>query len=90
VTTDTEAGQGNKQKLIDELIDLQPGDPIKYGLLNRIAQYDIDHEIHSYYSDSIGFIEGWRIGKLGEIVVEKKGADIMVRKTQHIEKELRP
>jgi len=75
--------------LKERLLSFEAGDPISYGVLKEIEQSDINVEPVSYYHDSVGFVEGWRIGKTGEIVVSTMcGSDPIVRKTDHLEDEL--
>lgn len=78
-----------KQQLEERLLELEAGDYISYGLLEELEKSeDLQVEVVNYYSDSAGFLEGWRIGKKGEIVVDGLSHDIMVRKAQHIEEEV--
>lgn len=74
--------------LEQRLLDLEPGDPISYKLLEEIENSKIEVETISIYTDSVGFIEEWRIGNVGSVVVDALNGDPMVRKTQHIEDEL--
>lgn len=75
-----------KTELHDKLVSLEAGDPVSYKLLERLEKSDLDVEVHSYYSDSTGFLEGWRIEDYGEIVVNcLESGEPIVRKTQHIE-----
>jgi hypothetical protein len=58
-------------------------------ILEEIEKSEVFVEVHSYYCDSTGFIEGWRIGKKGEIVVNTLDySEPIVRKTQHVEDEV--
>lgn len=78
-----------KTELKDKLISLEAGDPVSYGLLEEIEKSEVSVEVHSYYLDSAGFIEGWRIGDNGEIVVNNLDySELIVRKTQHVEDEV--
>jgi hypothetical protein len=76
--------------LKERLLSFEAGDPVSYNLLEEIEQTeDLTVEIVSYYHDSVGFVEGWRIGKTGEIVVSTMcGSDPIVRTTDHLEDEL--
>jgi len=78
-----------KQQLEERLLELEAGDYISYELLEELEKSEnLEVEVANYYSDSAGFLEGWRIGKRGEIVVDGLSHDIMVRKAQHIEEEV--
>jgi hypothetical protein len=78
-----------KTELRDKLVSLEAGDPVSYEILEEIEKSDTDVEVCSYYTDSAGFIEGWRIGKKGEIVVNTLDySEPIVRKTQHVEDEV--
>lgn len=78
-----------KTELRDKLVSLEAGDPVSYEILEEIENSDTTVEVHSYYSDSTGFIEGWRIGKKGEIVVNcLHSGEPIVRKAQHVEDEV--
>jgi len=77
--------------LKERILGFEAGDPISYNLLEEIEKAtDLSLEIVNYYHDSVGFVEGWRIGETGEIVVSTMcGSDPIVRKTDHLEDELK-
>jgi len=78
-----------KQQLEERLLELEAGDYMSYELLDKLEKSEnLVVEVVNYYQDSTGFLEGWRIGKRGEIVVDGLNHDIMVRKAQHIEEEV--
>jgi len=75
--------------LQQQLIDLEAGDYISYKLLEKIEKSSITVETKSIYTDSVGFLEEWRIEETGSIVVDALNGEPMVRKTQHIKKEVK-
>ena len=73
----------------EKLLNLESGDYIDYNqLIKQLEQLETTHEIKSLYHDSVGFLESWRIGEYGEIVIDAMNGEPMIRKTQNIEKEL--
>jgi hypothetical protein len=76
--------------LKERLLSFEAGDPISYSVLEEIEQDEnLNVETVNYYHDSVGFVEGWRIGKNGEIVVSTMcGSNPIVRTTDHLEDEL--
>lgn len=74
--------------LKEKLVNLEPGDPISYKVREKLEQSNLLTGVEVYYQDSVGYIEGWRIGQTGEIVIDALNGSPMVRKSQHIEDEL--
>ena len=76
--------------LKDELLGLEPGDYIPYSdLFDEIDESDIDIETKGIYHDSTGFLEEWRIGEYGSIIIDAMNGDPMIRKTQNLKRELK-
>ena len=76
--------------LKDELLGLESGDYIPYGdLFDEIDESDIPIETKGIYHDSVGFLEEWRIGEYGSIIIDSMNGDPMIRKTQNLKRELK-
>ena len=79
-----------KMTLKDELLGLESGDYIPYGdLFDEIDESDIPIETKGIYHDSVGFLEEWRIGEYGSIIIDSMNGDPMIRKTQNLKRELK-
>lgn len=72
--------------LRQRLQNLEAGDFLEYSqLFEELEESDISFETKSLYHDSVGWLESWRLGELGEIVIDAMNGDPMVRKAQHVE-----
>lgn len=78
------------EDITQKLLNLEAGDYIEYNqLYKNLEESSIVFETKSIYTDSVGFLEEWRIGEMGSVVVDALNGDPMVRKTQHIKEEVR-
>lgn len=76
-------------ELQERLLDLEAGDYIGYKLFEELEKSEnLSVEVVNYYQDSLGFLEGWRIGKRAEIVVDGLSNDFMVRRVDNIKEEV--
>lgn len=74
------------EELREKLKNLESGDYLDYNeLYKELEDSSIVFETESLYHDSVGYLESWRLGDLGEIVIDAMNGEPMVRKVQNVE-----